>query len=205
MEPIHRRNRRRRNPIKRRLRSFTRVQMIVSLVTMIASVVAVVALLLLLNQRPAAPPPIGSSPPLKSTPIAGAPTLPPGLPETSRLVVPSGHIDLRVVEGDGVHVPLNLAMHYPGTSEPGAGSNSLFYAHAQPGMFLGLYDVHVGDEVRVIRADGSQILYQVRTLRKVSYDDTSVLKATPFEEVTMLTCTSYNPYNPRYIVTATPV
>jgi LPXTG-site transpeptidase (sortase) family protein len=120
-------------------------------------------------------------------------------------VIPAGHIDLHVVEGDGVTVPVNLAMHYPTTSEPGEGSNSLFYAHARPGMFLGLYDLHVGDEVRIIRGDGSQLLYQVRTLRKVSFNDGSVLKPTPFEEITLLTCTSYNPYNPRYIVTATPV
>lgn len=128
----------------------------------------------------------------------------PGTPETVRLVVPAGRVDLRVVPGDGVRVPMNLAAHYPGTSEPGGGGNSLFYAHAQPGMFLGLYSVHIGDEVRAYRADGSELVYRVRTIHRVGATDDSVLRQSPFEEVTLLTCTSYDPHTPRYIVTATP-
>jgi len=169
---------------------------------------AAVALWILLDNRTSTPAPTGNSPPLLSTPVPGVTATPaaaPGTPQTVRLVIPAGHIDLRVIQGDGVVVPLNLAMHYPGTSQPGGGGNALFYAHAQPGMFAGLYALHLGDEIRAYRSDGSQLLYQVRTLHKVPATDGTVLKQTPFEEVTLLTCTSYNPYNPRYIVTATPV
>lgn len=180
--------------------------MVAALVAIGGMAGAAAALVLALNRHVAPPPNLVQSPPLRSTPRAGATSAAaPGTPDTVRLVIPGGGIDLQVREGDGLHVPLNLAMHYPGTSEPGGGGNSLFYAHAQPGMFLGLYSLHVGDEVRVYRSDGSQLIYQVRTLHKVPYNDDQVVRQTPFEEITLLTCTSYNPYNPRYIVTATPL
>ncbi|MFN2466381.1 MAG: sortase [Candidatus Dormibacteria bacterium] len=207
MPIVRQKTKRRRRRLTAVFAKLTPIQLMLVLVTLLAAAGGVAALVLVLDRPPAASP-LGDSPPLLTTPGAGISSTPaaaPRTPETVRLVVPAGHIDLRVVPGDGFHVPLNLAVHYPGTSEPGGGGNSLFYAHAQPGMFAGLYDLHLGDEIRAYRSDGSQVLYQVRTLHKVPATDLSVVKQTPFEEVTLLTCTSYNPYNPRYIVTATPV
>jgi LPXTG-site transpeptidase (sortase) family protein len=97
-----------------------------------------------------------------------------------------------------------LAMHYPRTGQPGSGSNAVFYAHAQEGMFLGLYNVHIGDEIRATRADGTQLVYRVRSVQRVAFDDIAVLNPTPYEEITLLTCTSYNPRTPRLIITGTP-
>jgi hypothetical protein len=108
--------------------------------------------------------------------------------------------NLGLVEGDGVHVPINLAAHYPGTAEPGTTGNAVYYAHAQPGMFQGLYRLHLGDEVRVLRQDGTQLVYHVAAFKKVAFNDRSVLLPTPFGE---LTRTSYDPYTPRFIVIAT--
>lgn len=206
MPEARHRTKRRRRPLTNAFRKLAPVQAVVTLITLAAAGGAVAALVLVLNRAPAAAP-LGDSPPIVTnrTPgLSATPAAAPGTPETVRLVIPAGRIDLRVVPGDGHTVPLNLAVHYPGTSEPGGGGNSLFYAHAQPGMFRGLYDLHLGDEIRAFRSDGSQVVYQVRTLHKVAATDDSVLQQTPFEEVTLLTCTSYNPYNPRYIVTATP-
>ena len=120
-----------------------------------------------------------------------------------RLEAPSGGINLGLVEGDGVHVPLNLAAHYPGTAEPGTTGNAVYYAHAQPGMFQGLYKLHLGDEVRVLHQDGTELVFHVTAFKKVAFNDRSVLLPTPFGELTLLTCTSYDPYTPRFIVIAT--
>ena len=94
-------------------------------------------------------------------------------------------------------------MHYPGTGWPGQGSNSVFYAHAQAGMFLGLYNLHLGDRVTAVRADGSELAYRVTAFEKVPWNDLAVLDPTAFDEMTLLTCTSYNPYTDRFIVLAT--
>ena len=125
-------------------------------------------------------------------------------PFTVRLIAPAGGIDISVVQGDGVTVPLGLAVHYPGTDQPGGGSNALFYAHARPGMFQGLYKLHPGDAITAVRADGSELQYHVAALEYVPYNDLSVLDQTPYDEMTLLTCTSYDSHTPRFIVIALP-
>jgi LPXTG-site transpeptidase (sortase) family protein len=144
-------------------------------------------------------PPISLVPGRQTAPAQAA------VPPTTEVSIPVGKIHIRVIEGDGVTVPMFLAMHYPRTGLPGGGSNAVFYAHAQAGMFLGLYSVHIGDEIRAVRADGTQVLYQVRSVQRVPFDDVAVLNPTPYEEITLLTCTSYNPRTPRLIITGTPV
>lgn len=126
------------------------------------------------------------------------------VPATVRLLVPAGGVDLAVIEGDGVHVPLHLAMHYPGTAEPGAGSNSVFYAHGQPGMFLGLYRLHLGDDIRAVRSDGTVVPFHVSDIHRVPWNDLDIAKPTATEQMVLLTCTSYNPHDPRFVVIATP-
>jgi len=126
------------------------------------------------------------------------------IPATVRLIVPSAGIDIAVIQGDGVHVPLSRAMHYPGSGDPGGGSTSLFYAHARRGMFLGLWKVRAGDAIRAVRADGSVIAYTVREVRNVPASDLDILRPTPYDQIILLTCTTYSPYDPRYIVIGTP-
>jgi LPXTG-site transpeptidase (sortase) family protein len=120
------------------------------------------------------------------------------------LIAPAGGIDIPVIQGDGVTVPLHLAIHYPGTDQPGGGSNALYYAHAQPGTFQGLYRLHPGDAIEAVRSDGSILHYKAATFQQVPYNDRAVLNPTPFDEITLLTCTSYDPYTPRYIVVGLP-
>ena len=62
-----------------------------------------------------------------------------------------------------------------------------------------------GDGVTFVRADGSQLTFHVTSITRVPWDDLAVLKPTPFEQATLLTCTSYDPHTPRLIVTASPV
>jgi LPXTG-site transpeptidase (sortase) family protein len=154
-------------------------------------------------------PALDASPPLalggSPLPAASASSGPAGpTPLTTRLVIPAAKIDIRVIQGDGKTVQMHLAMHYPGTDQPGGGSNALFYAHAQPGMFQGLYQLHIGDHIQAIRSDGSSVSYHVTAFEKVGFDDRNVLNPTPFDQITLLTCVSYNPYDPRFIVIGLP-
>ncbi|MHB8490361.1 MAG: sortase [Candidatus Dormibacteria bacterium] len=163
-----------------------------------------VALVFALQPAPSEPAYV-PSPPLQ-LPASGVPAttpLPASVSVTIRIIAPAGQINIGVVPGDGIHVPINLAAHYPGTAQPGESGNAVYYAHDQRGMFLGLHRLHLGDEVRVILKDGAQLVFHVAALKVVSYNDWSVLAPTAFPELTLLTCVSYTAYEPRYIVIAT--
>lgn len=214
MSTVERVRVRRRQSLRRRLtRPFRRLARVSKLRAAIvigmvlAAAGGAAALVLLLSgprsQTPAAP----SSAPLAIDPRGLRPVKPDtsaGVPLTVRLIVPAGGVDLTVVQGDGVSVPVNLSLHYPGTDQPGGGSNALYYAHARPGMFGGLFQVHKGDLIRALRADGTEEDYHVSGLEYVPYNDLDVLKPTPYDQITLLTCTSYDPTTPRYIVIGLP-
>ncbi len=189
--------------VRRTLRRMSRAQYAVIATMLLALVGGSVALTLALRgPAPAAPYP--TSPPIalgSSSPKAGAGT---SAVVTTRLIIPAGGINIPVIQGDGVSVPLHFAIHYPGTDQPGGGSNALYYGHAQPGMFLGLYSVHQGDQIEAVRSDGTEVLYRAAVFKKVPYNDRSVLLPTRFDQITLLTCTSYDPYTPRYIVIGLP-
>ena len=189
----------------RRLKELSRAQRFVVLMMLLATIGATTAAVLLLRGS-ASPPAYRASPPLAlgSHGLAVASPSDTSTPLTVRLIIPSGGIDIPVIQGDGVSVQMHLAMHYPGTDQPGGGSNALYYAHAQPGMFQGLYRLHPGDQIEAVRSDGSVLQYKAATFTKVPYNDRAVLNPTPFDEITLLTCTSYDPYTPRYIVVGLP-
>ena len=149
--------------------------------------------------------------------VVGSPTALPQASSTStashspvgiaanRIVIARLGINLRVVEGDGLDAPIGKAAHYPGTSWPGGGSNIYLYAHARDGMFISLWNAHIGDEIILTLVDGSQRRYLVSQIRpKVQWNDMSVLSATPSEQLTLQTCTSYQPTAPRFLVIAVP-
>lgn len=191
----------------RRLGRVSKLKIAIVVAMVLAAAGGAAALVLLLNGGHAVQATAPSAPPLALGPqgLRRLPALPnAGPPLTTRLIIPNAKIDIPVVQGDGVTVPLNLAMHYPGTDQPGGGSNALYYAHARPGMFQGLYLLHKNDDIRAVRADGSEVDYHVAALEYVSYNDLSVLKPTQYDEITLLTCTSYDPTTPRYIVIGLP-
>ena len=123
----------------------------------------------------------------------------------NRIVISRLGIDLKVIEGDGLDAPLGKVAHFPGTAWPGGGSNIYLYAHARDGMFINLWNARIGDEIVLTLVDGSQRPYVVsRILPKVTWNDMSVLAATPTEELTLQTCTSYQYTAPRFLVIAVP-
>lgn len=203
------RKRRRRRLLRplRRLARVSRVHAAVVAAMVLAAAGGAAALVLLLNGPRTASPSSRADVPLALGPRglhAVSPAAAPQVPITVRIEASAAGIDLQAVQGDGVSVPLNLAMHYPGTDQPGGGSNALYYAHAQAGMFQGLYQLHKGDLIRAVRADGTTVDYHAAAFEYVPYDDVSVLKQPPYDEITLLTCTSYDPHTPRFIVIGLP-
>jgi LPXTG-site transpeptidase (sortase) family protein len=153
------------------------------------------------HQRPEAQLP--NPQPIISGPFPSAPA---GGPEY-RVKVDELSIDLPVVEGDGWNVALYVAAHYPGMKQPGDGGRSLLYAHARAGMFGPLLRPggKIGDHVEVIRPNKPTLRYvMTKIYPRWPANDTSILKPNATEQLVLLTCTSYNPNDPRVVVIATP-
>lgn len=129
----------------------------------------------------------------------------PGVPAT-QIRIPSLSIDLPIVEGDGVDVPMNQAAHYPGSAWPGGGTNIYLYAHAREGMFLNLWSARVGDQVYLDLANGTTREYVVDKVDPdVPWDDVALLDPTGTEQLTLQTCVTASATGPRFVVFAHPV
>lgn len=153
------------------------------------------------------PPPARDLPPPAHI-VDGPFPSPGGGAETMRIRIPSLGVDLPVVEGDGWTVPLFQAAHYPGMKQPGEGGRSLIYAHAQTGMFGPLLrpGATVGLGVQIMRPGKSTLNYAItKVYPKWSAGDGSILKPTDKEELVLLTCTTYDPNDPRVVDIAEPV
>jgi sortase A len=122
----------------------------------------------------------------------------------TRIEIPRLGIDLPVVEGDGVDAPIGKAAHYPGTSWPDGGSNIYLYAHARKSMFLDLWQAQLGDKIFLDLIDGSERIYTVSQIEPdIPWNDMDVLDPTPAEQLSLQTCTSVDPKDPRFLVIAT--
>lgn len=61
--------------------------------------------------------------------------------------------------------------------EPGRGGNAYIFAHARRGMFLPLWNVQLGADVKILMSDGQVLLYQVTEIHpNVSCPDTEAPK-----------------------------
>jgi LPXTG-site transpeptidase (sortase) family protein len=123
-----------------------------------------------------------------------------------RIRIPNLSIDLKIVEGDGLDVPLYKAAHYPGSAWPNGGTNIYLYGHARDGMFINLWNARIGDQVLLDLVDGTTKTYQVdKIMQSVAWDDVKLLDPTPTEQLTLQTCVSYGLTAPRFVVIAHPV
>ncbi len=104
-------------------------------------------------------------------------------------------------------------VHYPGTSFPGQTGNVVITGHSSyfpwdPGRFKDvfalLHDVVVGDRL-VIYYQQDKYLYEVMGKDIVMPKDIDVLKQTPNEQLTLITCTPIGTNLKRLIVTAKPI
>jgi sortase A len=128
-----------------------------------------------------------------------------GLADGERVQVPALGIDLPVVMGDGWDAPLYKAAIYPGLGFPGDGQRSVVYAHARTGMFGPLFHAQVGQRVEVLRPGRTALAYIVRQyFAHWPSTDLRWLKPQAGEELILVTCTTYNPNDPRIVVVAEP-
>jgi len=158
---------------------------------------------------PVASRPVTSTPASLAVPVTPDPRSP--IPDGYRIQIPRLAIDLPIVEGDIVRdidqqrTPENYALHLPGTSVPGRGSNSYFYAHARTGMFLTLWKARAGDEIFISTPDRKVLTYVVREVHPaVVPTDVSLAQPTGGERLTLQTSTGPNPTDPRFVVVAFP-
>ena len=126
-----------------------------------------------------------------------------------RISIPRLGIDLPLALGDIQRdvvlgqTPEDVALMFPTTNLPGTGGNSYIYAHARNAMFLQLWDVRVGDRVRISGPNGTRFDYAVTLIvPRVDPADTSWLDPTGPERITLQTSTGPNSTYPRFIAVA---
>lgn len=107
----------------------------------------------------------------------------------------------------------NGVVHYPGTSLPGQTGNIVITGHSSyfpwdPGRFKDvfalLHDVVVGDRI-VVYYEQDKYLYEVIETKIVLPKDIEVLKQTPQDRLTLITCTPVGTNLKRLIVSAKPI
>ena len=95
------------------------------------------------------------------------------------------------------------AGYLEGTAFPTRSGNTALTAHVYlsdgtPGPFASLKDLRWGDEV-IVQAFGQRHVYEVRRLRYVAPDDSSILDHKDLDWVTLITCGGYDPEQDRYL------
>ncbi len=141
-------------------------------------------------------------------PMDALPTDAPGEPgdRATRIRIDRLGLDLPIIEGDGIDVPLTKAAHFPGTAWPNGNGNIYLYAHARAGLFMALWNARVGDVVVLYLVNGKTRTYSVdRILPDVAWNDLTLLDPTPVETLTLQTCVSYGDTQPRFAVIAHPI
>lgn len=107
----------------------------------------------------------------------------------------------------------NGVVHYPGTSLPGQTGNVVITGHSSyfpwdPGRFKDvfalLHDVVVGDRL-VVYYEQDKYLYEIIETKVVLPKDVEVLKQTPEDQLTLITCTPVGTNLKRLIVSAKPI
>jgi sortase A len=143
----------------------------------------------------------GDAQPLGPVPQVVIPT--PGPRSPTRLVIPSIHVDVPVVEGDDWEQLKKGAGHHIGSANPGERGNCFISGHndVYGEIFRHLEEVKMGDEI-IVYAGERSYRYFVRATRIVEPDDVSVMYPTSTPILTLLTCYPYMVDSHRLVVIA---
>lgn len=121
--------------------------------------------------------------------------------------IPSLDIALPVRAGDGSNnIPDWVALHYPGTPDPGNVGNSYLYAHGLRGMFGTLLFAKGGEAVTLhnYSTGTEQAMHITRVVGRVRYDDSSWIDTpSSVPMLTLQTCIGPDLNTDRWIVEAT--
>ena len=148
---------------------------------------------------------LAATPPTTATTAGSTPTtvdqsnIPPAAPEgdgVAIIKIPKLGVEKVVVEGVGVDDLKKGPGHYPGTPQPGQPGNAAIAGHRTTygAPFFRLNELNPGDTIFVTTHQG-QFQYQVHDVHVVAPTDTSVLKPTSDNRLTLTTC------NPRFSAT----
>lgn len=140
------------------------------------------------------PPPSGPAPALPA---------PRGGQVVGQLEIPRLGFSVMVVEGDDAGDLKRAAGHIPGTAFPGHPGNTGIAAHRDT-YFRPLRLIHQGDAVTLNTLDGTY-RYRVVSTKVVQPDDNQVLRPTPRDTLTLVTCYPFyyiGPAPKRFIVRA---
>jgi sortase A len=136
-----------------------------------------------------------------------------------RIAAPSIKLDTSVyevyVKNGAWEVAEYAAGHHYNSLNPGEGGNIVLSGHNnwKGEVFRYLEFLKPGDEITLWTLEGKQHKYVVQEIKKlkeagVSYQqrlkNAEVMKPTPYERLTLITCWPYTTYTHRLIVIATP-
>jgi sortase A len=123
--------------------------------------------------------------------VSTRPSVPARLLATGELIgrvdIPRLNLSAVVAEGDDNATLGKAVGHLPDTPLPWDRSGNVGLAAHRDGLFRGLRNIRLGDEVRVITPRG-EYFYTVRKTRIVNPEDVWVLAPTPEPTVTLITC-----------------
>ena len=126
----------------------------------------------------------------------------------ARLTMPQQGVDLIVLAGASGRTLAFGPGHVDGTPIPGEIGNSVLSAHRDT-HFEFLQHLKLGDAFSIENAQGKKTRYVVQATRVVDQSDVSVMRASMFEQLTLVTCYPFNAIRAggplRYVVTALPL
>lgn len=149
-------------------------------------------------------------------------------PSDDRLIIPRINKNIPIVrissealirrDWDALEAEMQGALkggvvHYPGTSLPGQGGNFAITGHSSyfpwdegrfKDVFALLHEVVDGDKI-VVYHEQDKYIYEVESIDVVLPQDINILKQTPEDKLTLITCTPVGTNYKRLVVTATPV
>jgi sortase A len=121
-----------------------------------------------------------------------------------RVDIPRLKLSAAVAEGDDDSTLGKAVGHLPDTPLPWDRRGNVAFAAHRDGLFRGLKNIRIGDDVKVVTAKG-EYLYRVQKTHIVDPDDVWVLAPTSTPTITLITCYpfSYVGHAPqRFIVQA---
>ena len=121
--------------------------------------------------------------------------------------------DWATLEKDMQEALQDGVVHYPGTSIPGQTGNTVITGHSSyfpwdsgrfKDVFALLHDLVVGDRI-VVYYNQDKYTYEVNDMEIVLPEDIEVLKQTPEEKLTLITCSPVGTNLKRLIISAEPI
>jgi len=131
------------------------------------------------------------------------------LPKGNRLVIPKIGVNVEIVEGKDERALYRGIWHYPTTSTPDRGGNTVLTGHrfqylAGPRTLYLLDQMRVGNVI-IVYWKGTEYDYVVRERKIVNPNAVEVLDSTPNAQLTIFTCTPLFTTKQRLVLIADPI